>query len=82
MVTFVLSSSPEQIPVQIRRYAIISRPDIASVKDLKGKRPAINTLGSSADFAIYQLLSRNGLTPTKMSRCYRSPAAGTPVSLR
>ena len=26
-------------------YAIISRPDIASVKDLKGKRLAINTFG-------------------------------------
>ena len=65
MVTFVLSSSPEQIPVQIRRYAIISRPDVASVKDFKGKRLAINTFGSSADFAIYQLLSRNGLDPNK-----------------
>ena len=65
MVTFVLSSSPEQIPVQIRRYAIISRPDIASIKDLKGKRLAINTFGSSADCAIYQLLSRNGLDPNK-----------------
>jgi ABC-type nitrate/sulfonate/bicarbonate transport system substrate-binding protein len=30
-------------------YAIISRPDIATVKDLKGKRLAINTFGSSAD---------------------------------
>jgi ABC-type nitrate/sulfonate/bicarbonate transport system substrate-binding protein len=49
MVTFVLSSSPEQIAVQNRGYAIISRPDIASVKDLKGKRLAINTFGSSAD---------------------------------
>jgi NitT/TauT family transport system substrate-binding protein len=46
-------------------YAIISRPDIASVKDLKGKRLAINTFGSSADFAIYQLLSRNGIDPNK-----------------
>jgi ABC-type nitrate/sulfonate/bicarbonate transport system substrate-binding protein len=46
-------------------YAIISRPDIASVKDLKGKRIAINTFGSSADFAIYELLSRNGLDPNK-----------------
>ena len=27
-------------------YAIISRPDIATVKDLKGKRLAINTFGS------------------------------------
>jgi hypothetical protein len=46
MVTFVLSSSPEQIAVQNRGYAIISRPDIASVKDLKGKRLAINTFGA------------------------------------
>ena len=46
-------------------YAIISRPDIDSVKALKGKRIAINTFGSSADFAIYQLLSRNGLDPNK-----------------
>jgi ABC-type nitrate/sulfonate/bicarbonate transport system substrate-binding protein len=40
-------------------------PTFASVKDLKGKRLAINTFGSSADFAIYQLLSRNGLDPNK-----------------
>lgn len=46
-------------------YAIISRPDIDNVKALKGKRIAINTFGSSADFAIYQLLSRNGLDPNK-----------------
>ena len=46
-------------------YAIISRPEIDSVKALKGKRIAINTFGSSADFAIYQLLSRNGLDPNK-----------------
>ncbi len=46
-------------------YANISRPDIGSVKDLKGKRLAINTFGSSADFAIYQLLSRNGLDPNQ-----------------
>lgn len=46
-------------------YAIISRPDINSIKELKGKRLAINTFGSSADFAIYQLLARNGLDPNK-----------------
>ncbi len=45
--------------------AIISRPEIDGVKALKGKRIAINTFGSSADFAIYQLLSRNGLDPNK-----------------
>ena len=43
-------------------YTIISRLEIASVKDLKGKRLEINTFGSSADFTIYQLLSI-GLDP-------------------
>jgi ABC-type nitrate/sulfonate/bicarbonate transport system substrate-binding protein len=64
MVTFVISSSPEQI-CRTKSGGYISRPDIASVKDLKGKRLAINTFGSSADFAIYQLLSRNGLDLNK-----------------
>ena len=46
-------------------YAIVARPEIDSIKALKGKRIAINSFGSSADFAIYQLLSRNGLDPNK-----------------
>ena len=50
---------------QGERLRDISRPEIDSVKALKGKRIAINTFGSSADFAIYQLLSRNGLDPNK-----------------
>jgi ABC-type nitrate/sulfonate/bicarbonate transport system substrate-binding protein len=69
---FIAGAATRGLPVKIvaatvksSGYAIISRPDIASVKDLKGKRIAINTFGSSADFAIYQLLSRNGLDPNK-----------------
>src|SRR5262249_60245696 len=46
-------------------YAIVARSDIDSIKALKGKKIAINSFGSSADFAIYQLLSRNGLDPNK-----------------
>ena len=66
MVRFVLSSSPRRLPYKIGRL----RDHLASkyrprVKDLKGKRLAINTFGSSADFAIYQLLSRNALDPSK-----------------
>jgi NitT/TauT family transport system substrate-binding protein len=46
-------------------YAIISKPDIDSLKALKGKRIAINSFGSSADYAIYTALSRSGLDPNK-----------------
>jgi len=69
---FIAGAATRGLPVKIvaatvksSGYAIISRPDINSVKELKGKRLAINTFGSSADFAIYQLLSRNGLDPNK-----------------
>ena len=69
---FIAGAATRGLPVKIvattvksSGYAIISRPDIESVKALKGKRIAINTFGSSADFAIYQLLSRSGLDPNK-----------------
>ena len=69
---FIAGAATRGLPVKIvgattkaSGYAIISRPEIDSVKGLKGKKIAINTFGSSADFAIYQLLSRNGLDPNK-----------------
>jgi ABC-type nitrate/sulfonate/bicarbonate transport system substrate-binding protein len=69
---FIAGAATRSLPVKIvgsttrsSGYAIVSRPDIDNVKALKGKRIAINTFGSSADFAIYQLLSRNGLDPNK-----------------
>jgi ABC-type nitrate/sulfonate/bicarbonate transport system substrate-binding protein len=69
---FIAGAATRGLPVKIvaatvksSGYAIISRPDIDNIKALKGKKIAINTFGSSADFAIYQLLSRNGLDPTK-----------------
>ena len=69
---FIAGAATRGLPVKIvgsttksSGYAIVSRPEIDSVKALKGKRIAINTFGSSADFAIYQLLSRNGLDPNK-----------------
>ena len=46
-------------------YAIISKPEIDSLKALKGKRIAINSFGSSADYAIYAALTRSGLDPNK-----------------
>lgn len=69
---FIAGAAARGLPVKIvaattksSGYAIIARPEIDSVKALKGKKIAINTFGSSADFAIYTLLSRNGLDPNK-----------------
>ena len=65
MVTFALSSSPEQITVQNRAATRLSRVPISPASRISGKRLAIDTLGSSADFAIYQPVSLNGLDPNK-----------------
>jgi ABC-type nitrate/sulfonate/bicarbonate transport system substrate-binding protein len=46
-------------------YAIISKPEIENLKALKGKRIAINSFGSSADYAVFTALSRSGLDPNK-----------------
>lgn len=69
---FVAGAAVRGIPVKIAAsvtksggYAIVARPEIDSVKALKGKRLAINSFGSSADFAIYTALSRSGLDPNK-----------------
>ena len=69
---FIAGAATRGLPVKIvaattkaSGYAIVARPEIDSIKALKGKRIAINSFGSSADFAIYQLLSRNGLDPNK-----------------
>ena len=69
---FIAGAAARGLPVKIvatttksSGYAVIARPEIDSIKALKGKRIAINTFGSSADFAIYTLLSRNGLDPNR-----------------
>jgi NitT/TauT family transport system substrate-binding protein len=69
---FIAGAAMRGLPVKIvasaaksSGYAIVSRPEIGSIKALKGKRIAINSFGSSADFAIYSALSRNGLDPNK-----------------
>ena len=69
---FIAGAAVRGLPVKIvaaatkaSGYAIISKPEIGSLKALKGKRIAINSFGSSADFAIYKALSRVGLDPNK-----------------
>lgn len=69
---FIAGAAVRGLPVKIvaavvkaSGYAIVSKPEIESLKALKGKRIAINSFGSSADFAIYTALSRVGLDPNK-----------------
>jgi ABC-type nitrate/sulfonate/bicarbonate transport system substrate-binding protein len=69
---FIAGAAVRGLPVKIvasgaksSGYAIISSPEISSLKGLKGKRIAINSFGSSADFAIFTALSRSGLDPDK-----------------
>jgi NitT/TauT family transport system substrate-binding protein len=40
---------------------LYSRPEIRDVKDLKGKRAAVSSIGSAADVYLREVLSRHGL---------------------
>ena len=69
---FIAGAAARGLPVKIvaavtksSGYAIVARPEIESLKGLKGKRIAINSFGSSADFAVYTALSRSGLDPNR-----------------
>src|ERR1043166_193389 len=69
---FIAGAAARGLPVKIVAAvskssgdAIVARPEIDSLQDPKGKRIAINSFGSSADFAIYTALSRSGLDPNK-----------------
>ena len=44
---------------------LLSKPDITSVKNLKGKRIATGGVASSATFMLKQILSRQGLDPSR-----------------
>lgn len=69
---FLTGASARGLPVKIlaavtksSSYVILSRPEIESVKGLRGKKIGINSFGSSADYAAYAGLSRSGLDPNK-----------------
>jgi ABC-type nitrate/sulfonate/bicarbonate transport system substrate-binding protein len=69
---FLTGASARGLPVKIlgavtrsSSYVIISRPDIDSIKALRGKKIGINSFGSSADYAAYAAVSRSGLDPNK-----------------
>ena len=69
---FFAGSAARGLPVRIvgsvtksSGYSMVSRPEIQSIVGLRGKKIGINSFGSSADYAAYVALSRNGLDPNK-----------------
>ena len=44
-------------------FYIMSRPEIVTAQDLKGKRVGVTRLGSSSDFAMREYLQKNKLQP-------------------
>ncbi len=69
---FFAGSAARGLPVRIvgsvtksSGYSMVSRPEIQGVLGLRGKKIGINSFGSSADYAAYVALSKNGLDPNK-----------------
>jgi ABC-type nitrate/sulfonate/bicarbonate transport system substrate-binding protein len=46
-------------------FYIITRPEIITVQDLKGKKIGVTRLGSSSDFAVREYLQKNKLQPNR-----------------
>ncbi|HSK31233.1 MAG TPA: ABC transporter substrate-binding protein, partial [Candidatus Limnocylindria bacterium] len=46
-------------------YQLVTRPEITSIEQLKGRKFAVSRFGSSADFGMRALLKRVGVDPVK-----------------
>lgn len=46
-------------------YQLVTRPELKSLEQLKGRRFGVSRFGSSADFGLRALLKRLGIDPTK-----------------
>ena len=46
-------------------FYIMTRPEIANVQELRGKKIGVTRLGSSSDFAVREYLQRNKLNPSR-----------------
>lgn len=69
---FFVGSAARGLPVRIvgsmtktSGYSMVSRPEIQSILALRGKKIRINSFGSSADYAAYMAVSKNGLDPNR-----------------
>jgi len=50
---------------KVNRHHLISRPEIKTVKDLKGKTVGITSFGSTSDYILRVILEKHGLDPNK-----------------
>jgi len=69
---FTAGAAARGVPVKIvgsvtksSTQAIIARPEVDNIKQLKGKKVGINSFGSSVDYTAFAALSRSGLDPQK-----------------
>ena len=54
-------------------FQVVARPDIKRPEDLRGKKLAISTFGSTTDFAARYFLEKTGLTAGLFSRAAANP---------
>ncbi len=69
---FTAGAAARGVPVKIvgavtksSTQAIVARPEIENIKQLRGKKVGINSFGSSVDYTAFAALSRSGLDPQK-----------------
>lgn len=51
--------------MNVAGFYIMTRPEVANVQDLRGKRIGVTRLGSSSDFAVREYLQKNKLNPSR-----------------
>ena len=51
------------VNVDTAPYVLIGRPQIKNLKDLKGKKIAVSSLGSMSTLVVRELVARSGLDP-------------------
>jgi len=68
MITLAAGGAPVKVVfVLIERplFVLVSRPELKSVKDLKGKKIAVSTRGSIDDYFVRGVIAAGGLNPDK-----------------
>jgi NitT/TauT family transport system substrate-binding protein len=46
-------------------YVLIGRPQVKTMKEMKGKKVAVSSLGSMSTFVVREIVARNGLEPER-----------------
>ena len=53
------------VNVDTAPYVLVGRPQIKSMKDLKGKKIAVSSLGSMSTLVVREIVARSGLDPDR-----------------